>query len=574
MRDSNPGSASVLAASTLAAPGGSGTTAVRQLAGGRLPGGRTQRGTVAVTRSDCARGAVLTVDLDAVAANTRLFAARTRAGVMAVVKADGFGHGSAEAARTALANGATWLGVTSIAEGLALREAGLTAPVLSWLNPVDADFGPALAAAVDVAVPSLRHFRAVMDAARAGGHRARVHLHLDVGMARDGAEPAEWPGLCRAARAGEQRGVLQVVGLMAHLGCAGIPADTCNKAGRARFAWGLEAARAAGLRPGMRHLAATAAALTDPRTHHTLCRIGAGLAGIDPSGTTRLHPALTLTAPVVAVRRVRAGSRAGYGQRAGAKADHRRRSADRHRSAGCAVKARVAVIGGGRNCEHEVSLASAAAAAAALAETGYDVVGLTIGTDGTWHDGGAPLPGLAAAVRILSGCDAVVPVVHGPHGEDGTLAALCDLAGITCVGSGLRAGALAMDKHVTKLIAADRGIATAPAVLLTAGTAAGYRWTRPVVVKPVAAGSSRGVTLAGEPAQLPGALAAAFALDDQVLAEDVITGREIDLAVLGPPRRDPPGRTGPGDRGRGDLRLPGQVRRPGRPAGSRGPQRR
>jgi D-alanine-D-alanine ligase len=199
------------------------------------------------------------------------------------------------------------------------------------------------------------------------------------------------------------------------------------------------------------------------------------------------------------------------------------------------MKTRVAVIGGGRNCEHEVSLASAAAAAAALEETGYDVVRLTIGTDGTWHDGGARLPGLADAVRILSGCDAAVPVVHAPHGEDGTLAALCDLAGITCVGSSLQAGALGMNKHVTKLIAADCGIATAPAVLLTATAATGYRWTRPVVVKPVAAGSSRGVTLVGEPAQLPAALAAAFALDDRVLAEDVITGREIDLAVLGGP---------------------------------------
>ena len=199
------------------------------------------------------------------------------------------------------------------------------------------------------------------------------------------------------------------------------------------------------------------------------------------------------------------------------------------------MKARVAVIGGGNNCEHEVSLASAAAVAAALAEAGYQVVRLTIGADGTWHHGGARLPGLADAVRMLSGCDAVVPVVHGPHGEDGTLAALCDLAGLPCVGSGLRAGALGMDKHTTKLIAADCGIVTAPAVLLTAATAAGYRWTRPVVVKPVAAGSSRGVTLAGEPAQLPAALADALALDDRVLAEDVITGREIDLAVLGRP---------------------------------------
>ena len=145
----------------------------------------------AVAHTGCAQGAILTVDLPAVAANTRFFASRTRAEVMAVVKADGLGHGGAEAARTALDNGAAWLGVTSIAEGLALRETGLAAPVLSWLNPVDADFGLALAAGIDLAVPSLRHLDAVMRAALASGHRARVHLHLDVGMARDGAEPAD-----------------------------------------------------------------------------------------------------------------------------------------------------------------------------------------------------------------------------------------------------------------------------------------------------------------------------------------------------------------------------------------------
>ena len=236
------------------------------------------------------------------------------------------------------------------------------------------------------------------------------------------------------------------------------------------------------------------------------------------------------------------------------------------------VKARVAVIGGGQNCEHEVSLASAAAVALALEHVGYQVVRLTIGADGTWHDGCVRRPGLAGVVRILRGCDAVIPVVHGPHGEDGTLAALCDLAGITCVGSGLRAGSLAMDKHVTKLIAADRGIATAPAVLLTPRTAAGYQWTRPVVIKPVAAGSSRGVTLVAEPARLPEALAAALTLDDQVLAEDVIIGREIDLAVLGRPGGTrtvaPPleivgdGIFGYQDKygGQADLRVPAAIR--------------
>ena len=87
----------------------------------------------------------------------------------------------------------------------------------------------------------------------------------------------------------------------------------CNALGRTRFAWALEVARSCGLRPAHRHLAATAATLTDPRTHHTLSRIGAGLVGIDPSRTTPLRPALTLTAPLVSVRRVRAGTPVGYG---------------------------------------------------------------------------------------------------------------------------------------------------------------------------------------------------------------------------------------------------------------------
>lgn len=197
------------------------------------------------------------------------------------------------------------------------------------------------------------------------------------------------------------------------------------------------------------------------------------------------------------------------------------------------TRTRVAVIGGGQNCEHEVSLASAASVAAALDPRTYQVVPLTIGTDGGWRDGlGRPI-GLAAAVKVLGSCAVAMPVVHGPRGEDGTLAALLELAGIPYVGSGVRAGALAMDKWATKLVAAAVGIATAPGVLLTAATAAGYAWTGPVVVKPVAAGSSHGVTLVSEQDLLLPALRGALALDERVLVEQVVTGREIDLAVLG-----------------------------------------
>jgi len=251
----------------------------------------------------------LTVDLDAVAVNTRLFARRTSGELMAVVKADGFGHGAAEVARTALMHGATRLGVTSLDEAFTLRDAGLVAPVLSWLNPVDADWATAVAREVEVAVPSREHLEAVI----ARGRGAQVHLQLDTGMARDGAAPSAWAGLCRAARRAEQRGDLTVVGLMGHLGCADVPGDPANAAGRTRFAWGLQVARGAGLRPRQRHLAATAATLLDPLAHHTLSRVGAGLVGIDPSRTTDLRPALTLTAPVVGLRSVRAGTAVGYG---------------------------------------------------------------------------------------------------------------------------------------------------------------------------------------------------------------------------------------------------------------------
>ena len=251
----------------------------------------------------------LRVDLGAVAANTRLFADRAAGEVMAVVKADGFGHDALAVGRTALASGATWLGVTSIDEALALRDGGLTAPALSWLNPVEADFATAAQAEVDIAVPSLEHLAAVA----AVGRPMRVHLHVDCGMARDGASPEIWRRLCVAARRAERAGRVQVVGLMGHLGCAEDPGDACNSIGRTRFAWALEIARAAGLRPAHRHLAATAATLTDPRAHHTMSRIGAGLVGIDPSGTTSLRSAMTLTAPVVSLRSVPVGTPVGYG---------------------------------------------------------------------------------------------------------------------------------------------------------------------------------------------------------------------------------------------------------------------
>ncbi|MEZ0579317.1 D-alanine--D-alanine ligase [Nocardioides sp. MH1] len=193
---------------------------------------------------------------------------------------------------------------------------------------------------------------------------------------------------------------------------------------------------------------------------------------------------------------------------------------------------RVAVVGGGANSEHEVSLASAAAVRTALG-TSYDVVPITLTRCGGWQDReGRPL-GVLGAVALLSSCDVVFPAVHGPGGEDGAIAALCALAGLPCVGSPASAGATAMDKHLTKLVAAAAGIDVAAGVLLSPATAGDYRWSGPVVVKPVAAGSSQGVSLVAAAADLEAALKEAFVHDDRVLVEEVVHGREIDVAVLG-----------------------------------------
>ncbi|MDO5495720.1 MAG: alanine racemase, partial [bacterium] len=140
---------------------------------------------------------------------------------------------------------------------------------------------------------------------------ARVHLHIDTGMARDGAPAATVPALITLAQRAHAAGLIRVEGLMGHLAHA---RDLhANTRGIGQFARAIIAMREAGLDPGIRHLAATASALTDPRARWDAVRVGAGLYGIDPSGTTQLRSALTLAAPVIATRRVPAGTPVSYG---------------------------------------------------------------------------------------------------------------------------------------------------------------------------------------------------------------------------------------------------------------------
>ncbi|MDO5495719.1 MAG: ATP-grasp domain-containing protein [bacterium] len=211
------------------------------------------------------------------------------------------------------------------------------------------------------------------------------------------------------------------------------------------------------------------------------------------------------------------------------------------------LRGRVAVVGGGTSSEHDVSRDSARAVGEALAEAGYAVVEMGIGRDGRWEHLGRTLGGdracsLHAALGVLRTVDAIFPALHGPDGEDGTAAALAELAGIPCVGSPMAAGAIAMDKWVTKLVAREVGVEVAAGTLIGPGDPP-PPWRGECVVKPVAAGSSHGVSLVEAEADLPAAIAAARAEDSRVLVEERLRGREVDIAVLELP--DGSLRTGP-----------------------------
>ena len=136
----------------------------------------------------------MVVDLDAIAANTAVLRERVGRPLMAVVKADGYGHGLVPAARAVLAGGADALGVAVLEEALALRAAGITAPLLAWLHAPGTDYAAALSADVELSVSADWALAEVVAAARATGLTARVHLFADTGLSREGATPADWPG--------------------------------------------------------------------------------------------------------------------------------------------------------------------------------------------------------------------------------------------------------------------------------------------------------------------------------------------------------------------------------------------
>jgi alanine racemase len=259
------------------------------------------------------------IDLDAITANAAALVRHVGGPqVMAVVKSDGYGHGMVPAAAAALAGGASWLGVVQLADAIALRQAGLTVPVLCLAGVPDAPHEAAVAADVDLTAGTVPLVRQIAAAARRAGRPARLHLEADTGMGRGGATAADWPAVVGAALAAEAAGDARVVGIWSHFACADLPGHQSIAAQLTAFRAAVDLAQQAGARPEVRHMANTPATLTLPDSWFDLVRPGGAIVGLStlPGGAPGwLRPAMTVRARLVQTKRVPAGSGVSYGHR-------------------------------------------------------------------------------------------------------------------------------------------------------------------------------------------------------------------------------------------------------------------
>lgn len=258
------------------------------------------------------------VDLDAISANVA--ALRAHVGgrdVMAVVKADGYGHGIIESARAARAGGAGWLGVALLDEALQLRAAGDTEPILSWLAVPGERYDEAVRAGIEVSAYTVDQLRAIAEAARQAGMPAAVQLKLDSGLGRGGAHPDDWAALVAETVALRDQGRLDLTGVWSHLARSDEPGHPSIAAQTAEFDAAVGYAIDAGLEPRHIHLANSGGVLASPRTWFSMVRPGIAIYGVSPfadnSSPVELRPAMKLRVQLALVKHVHAGQGVSYG---------------------------------------------------------------------------------------------------------------------------------------------------------------------------------------------------------------------------------------------------------------------
>ena len=256
------------------------------------------------------------IDYGQIAINVRAIINSTGVPLMAVVKADAYGHGLVESARAAIAGGATYLGVAFIGEAVALRDAGVTAPILAWLTPPTENFAQALDFTIDLSVSSLAQLDSILTASQSTGLKPRIHLKVDTGMNRSGALD-EFPELVSAIGQLLDDKKIILVGTWSHLACADEPSHPLNREQYQRFIAVLDYLASEGINPGIRHLANSGAIVHFPDFHFDMVRSGLLLYGYFPGGIKSnqfsVRPVMELRADIALVKRVPAGASIGYG---------------------------------------------------------------------------------------------------------------------------------------------------------------------------------------------------------------------------------------------------------------------
>ena len=279
-----------------------------------------ERMAAAWTPAAIARGAVAAIDLDALRSNVaRCQEIAHGSSIMAVVKADAYGHGLIQCGRAARQAGAEWLGVALLEEAIRLRQAGVDGRILAWLATPGADFGQCLQHNIDLSISTLWALEEITQAVRATGVTARIHLKADTGLSRSGANEEDWPALVEAARNAERDGLVSVVGLWSHFASADEPGHPSVARQQLSFDNAVRHALEAGIDPEVRHMANSAAMVELPESHHNLVRVGIAAYGLSPNvGTTSaadlgLTPVMSLRARLASTKIVPAGTGASYG---------------------------------------------------------------------------------------------------------------------------------------------------------------------------------------------------------------------------------------------------------------------
>ena len=267
------------------------------------------------------------INLSAVTQNFKSIKSRTTADVLAVVKADAYGHGLIPVSKALEEAGADWFGTALLEEAINLRKAGILKPIISWLTPLGEDFKSAIDLDIDLGIPSIDLLDEVIKTASLTGKTARIHLEIDTGMSRGGAL-SEWDQLIKSVLAGVNLKQLKVIGIWSHFARADEPDELMNQEQLSLFEEKVNQAKAAGIDAQFIHIANSAALFTNKSSHKNIIRSGIALFGLSPdiktigdSSSLGLKPAMKLKAKLNLVKEVKAGSSVGYGGTAVLKSD-------------------------------------------------------------------------------------------------------------------------------------------------------------------------------------------------------------------------------------------------------------